>query len=149
MPFAIHVDRSNTPRPPVTRGNPFGWPGIPGATVWPVTADSSNPQAISYLKRHGFRVEPSVKGTGSIEEGITFLKSYDIVVHPRCPHVIDEMSAYSYEIDKNTEEILPVLADKKNHTIDSLRYAVEGERRSTYDSSLSWVGEWPVAGSRG
>ena len=129
--------------------NPFGWPGIPGATVWPVTADSSNPQAISYLKRHGFRVEPSVKGTGSIEEGITFLKSYDIVVHPRCPHVIDEMSAYSYEIDKNTEEILPVLADKKNHTIDSLRYAVEGERRSTYDSSLSWVGEWPVAGRSG
>jgi phage terminase large subunit len=120
--------------------NPLKWNGIPGAMKWRITADSSNPQAISYLKRQGFSVEPSIKGTGSVEEGIEFLKSYDIIVHPRCQHVIDELSTYSFEIDKRTEEILPKLADKKNHTIDSLRYAVEDVRRSSYDSSLSWVG---------
>ena len=51
------------------------------------------------------------------------------MVHPRCVHVIDELSTYSYEIDKKTEEVLPILADKKNHTIDALRYAIEKERR--------------------
>ena len=52
-------------------------------------------------------------------------------MHPRCTNVIDELSSYSYEIDSRTEEILPKLADKKNHTIDSLRYAIEAERNRT------------------
>lgn len=110
--------------------NPRGWAGVPGATRWPIRADSSNPQAISYMRRHGFEnINPAIKGPGSVEEGIEFLKGYDIVVHPRCKHVIDELSTYSFETDKKTGEVLPVLADKKNHTIDSLRYAIEGERR--------------------
>jgi len=64
-----------------------------------------------------------------VEEGVEFLKGYDIIVHPRCRHVIDELTMYSYETDQQTGEILPKLADKKNHTIDSLRYAVERLRR--------------------
>jgi phage terminase large subunit len=104
---------------------------IPGANRWPIIADSADPQNISYLSRHGFpNIKPSVKGTNSIEQGVEFLKSYDIIVHPRCTHVIDELASYSYEIDKQTEEVLPRLADEKNHTIDSLRYAVEAIRRA-------------------
>lgn len=104
---------------------------IPEARKWPIVADSSNPQSISFMRRHGFeRIQPSVKGPGSVEEGVEFLKSYDIVVHPRCRHVIDELTMYSYEIDDQTGEVLPRLADKKNHTIDSLRYALEGVRRA-------------------
>jgi phage terminase large subunit len=114
---------------------------VPGSDKWPITADSSNPQSISYMQRNGFSgIVASVKGVGSVEEGVEFLKGYDIVVHPRCKHVVDELSTYSYQIDKKTEEVLPLLADKKNHTIDSLRYAVEAVRRSTYASDLSWVG---------
>ncbi len=120
--------------------NPVGFSGVPEAYRWNITADSSNPQAISYLQRQGFTVTPAIKGQGSIEEGIEFLKSFDIVVHPRCPHVIDELQNYSWEIDKRTEEILPKLADKKNHTIDSLRYAIEDVRLDTYDTSMKWVG---------
>jgi phage terminase large subunit len=41
-----------------------------------------------------------------------------------------ELSLYSYEVDEHTGEVLPKLADKKNHTIDALRYAVESHRRS-------------------
>jgi len=110
--------------------NPKGWPGIPGAAKWPIIADSANPQSISYMHRHGFQINPAVKGPGSIEEGVEFLKSFDIVVHPRCKNVIDELTMYSYEVDQKTDEVLPKLADKKNHTIDSLRYAVEGIRRA-------------------
>jgi phage terminase large subunit len=106
-------------------------PRWPGSRRWPITADSSDPQSISYMARHGFpNIKPSVKGPGSVEEGVEFLKGYDIIVHPRCKHVLDELATYSYEVDKQTGDVLPKLADKKNHTIDSLRYAVEGVRRA-------------------
>jgi phage terminase large subunit len=104
---------------------------IPESRRWPIVADSANPQAISYMQRNGYgKIRSSVKGPGSVEEGVEFLKTYDIVVHPRCQHVIDELTLYSYQVDKQTGDILPKLADKKNHTIDSLRYAIEGVRRA-------------------
>ena len=100
------------------------------ARKWRIVADSSNPQSISYMRRNGYpNMHAAVKGPKSVEEGVEFLKSYDIIVHPRCVHVADELASYSYEVDKLTEEVLPKLADAKNHTIDALRYAVEGIRR--------------------
>ena len=107
------------------------WPGIEDCQKWPIVADSSRPETISYLQRHGFpKIRPSKKGAGSVEDGIEFLKSYDIVVHPSCVHVIDELSLYSYKKDPKTDEILPILEDKKNHVIDALRYALEPLRRA-------------------
>ena len=98
---------------------------------WPIKADSSNPETISYMQKHGYpRMEGARKGPGSVEEGIAFLQSYDIVVHERCKRTIDELTLYCYETDPLTDEVLPKLADKTNHVIDSLRYAVESIRRS-------------------
>lgn len=103
--------------------------GIAGATRWPITADSARPETISFMKRMGFVIKAALKGAGSLEDGVEFLKSYDIYVLPECVHVIDELSSYSYKVDLKTDEVLPVLEDAKNHTIDSCRYAVEGQRR--------------------
>jgi phage terminase large subunit len=104
--------------------------GIPEARKWPIRADSARPETISYVQRHGFeRCEAASKGAGSVEDGIEFLKSYDIVVHPRCRHTIDELTLYRYKVDRQTGEILPILEDKKNHVIDSLRYGHEGAIR--------------------
>lgn len=100
------------------------------ARDWPIIADSENPQAISYLRRHGYpRVQAAIKGPGSVKEGIKFLQSYDIVVHPRCIHTKDELTHYCFKTDPLTGIVLPVLPDKKNHVIDSLRYAVEPLRK--------------------
>lgn len=109
--------------------NPYGDAGIPDGLRWPITADSSNPQSISYLNRHGFNVLPAIKGPGSIEEGVEFLKSFTIVVHSRCIHTRDELTYYSFKVDKQTLLVLPVLEDKKNHVIDALRYALEAVRK--------------------
>lgn len=145
--YAVGCEIDNTPalfagdddRDPPRWTNPKGYPGIPGSMKWPLTADSARPETISYMRRRGFtRMTPSVKGKGSVEDGIEFLKNHDIIVHPRCVHTIDELSTYSYKIDEKTQEILPILADKKNHLIDALRYALESTRRSTY--TLSNVG---------
>ncbi len=103
---------------------------VPEAEKWPIIADSARPETISHLQQNGFpRIIGAVKGKGSIEDGIEFLKNYEIIVHPRCPHVIDELIHYSYKVDPMTDEILPILEDKHNHVIDALRYSCESIRR--------------------
>jgi phage terminase large subunit len=104
---------------------------VPEAEKWPIIADSARPETISHMQKNGFpNIRSAIKGAKSLEEGVEFLKNYDIVVHPRCIHTIDELTLYSYKQDPLTGKILPVLEDKKNHVIDALRYACEGVRRS-------------------
>jgi len=87
--------------------------------------DCSRPEIISYLKRHGYNIHGSPKWAKSVEEGIEYLKSFEmIVVHSRCKNVQDELYYYSYEVDRNTGDILTRVRDKHNHTIDALRYAL-------------------------
>lgn len=132
------TDKSPTPRWP----NRFGYEGVPGAAKWQIIGDSARPETISYLRRHGFNITPAVKGPGSVEEGIEFLRRFNIVVHPRCRHTIDELTLYSFKRDPLTEQVLPVLEDKKNHVIDALRYAVEPLRRAPMqisEEALAWA----------
>ena len=102
---------------------------IPESDKWFITADSSRPETISHMMHNGFpKINGSVKGKGSVEDGVEFLKSFDIVVHPRCTETIRELTTYSYKTDPLTDRILPVLEDKNNHIMDALRYACEGIR---------------------
>lgn len=104
---------------------------VPNAEKWPITADSSRPETISHMQKNGFpRIVAAVKGAKSLEEGVEFLKSFDIIVHPRCKHTIDELSLYRYKTDPLTDLVLPILEDKDNHVIDAIRYACEGARRA-------------------
>ncbi len=104
------------------------------AREWEIIADSARPETISYMQRHGYpRIVAARKGAGSVEEGIKFLQSYDIIVHPSCchqcgdgkNHVQDELETYKYKTHSRTGEVMPILEDKKNHVIDSTRYMVE------------------------
>lgn len=105
--------------------------GVPGAEKWPITADSARPETISHMRNNGFpKIVAAVKGPGSLEDGVEWLKSLDIVVHPRCQHLIDELTLYKYKTDPLTGLVLPILEDKNNHVIDALRYACEGARRA-------------------
>lgn len=104
---------------------------VPDSEKWGIVADSARPETISHLQKNGFpKIRPAIKGPKSLEEGVEFLKSFDIVVHPRCKHLIDELTLYSYKTDPLTGEVLSVLEDKDNHVIDALRYACEGARRA-------------------
>jgi phage terminase large subunit len=104
---------------------------VPESEKWPITADSARPETISHMRKNGFpKIMGAVKGPKSLEEGVEWLKSFDIIVHPRCKHTIDELTLYSYKTDPLTGKVLPVLEDKKNHVIDAVRYACEGARRA-------------------
>ena len=118
---------------------------IPEAEKWPIVADSARPETISYMRSHGFpKIMAAVKGPKSLEEGVEWLKSYDIVVHPRCQHTIDELTMYSYKKDSLTDAVLPVLEDKDNHLIDALRYACESVRRTQKASKPTYVEPLPT-----
>jgi phage terminase large subunit len=104
---------------------------VPDSEKWPIVADSARPETISHMRNNGFpKIRKAIKGNGSLKDGIEFLKSYDIVVHPRCIHVIDELRSYSYKVDPVTLLVLPELEDKDNHVIDAVRYALESDRRA-------------------
>ncbi len=100
---------------------------IPRFSQYVTRADSARPESISYLKRHGLpRISPAEKGRGSVEDGISFIKSFKkIYIHPRCKEVINEFRSYSYKIDRLSGDVLPDVVDAFNHGIDALRYSLE------------------------
>lgn len=113
---------------------------VPEAEKWPIIADSARPETISHMRKNGFpKIMAAVKGPKSLEDGVEWLKSYNIIVHPRCIHTIDELTLYSYKTDPLTGQVLPVLEDKKNHVIDALRYACEGVRRAGVKKQLNFI----------
>lgn len=119
---------------------------VPDAEKWPITADSARPETISHMRQHGFpKIHAAVKGPRSLEDGVEWLKSFDIIVHPRCRHTIDELTLYSYKTDPLTSKVLPLFDDKHNHVIDALRYACEGARRATKAAAYEIEPEAPPA----
>ena len=51
---------------------------VPGSKDHVIRADSARPETISYMNRNGFKIKSAKKGKGSIEDGVEFLKSWDI-----------------------------------------------------------------------
>jgi len=98
---------------------------IPGSKKYKIRADCSRPETISQMVGLGYQVIAADKWPGSIEDGITFIRSYDkIIIHTRCEEMAEEARLYSYKIDKITKDILPETVDKYNHGWDSVRYAL-------------------------
>lgn len=100
---------------------------------WPIKGDAAQPAIISYLERQGYPISAAEKWPGSVEDGIAHLKGFArIVIHPRCVHTIEEFKLYSWKTDPRTLDasgnpvILPILIDRYNHGIDSLRYSLDG-----------------------
>lgn len=104
---------------------------VPGSREWPIKADSSRPDIISMMNNRGFRLIASEKGPGSVEDGITFMRSFRrIKVHRRCEELANEFMSYSYKVDPKTEQVLPLIVDKYNHGIDAARYSLEDLSKS-------------------
>jgi len=103
---------------------------ITDSEKWSIVADSARPETISYMLNHGYpKIYAAAKGRNSVMDGIEFLKSYDIIVHPKCVNTIDELISYSFKVDPMTGKVTNILQDKKNHVIDALRYGNEDRRR--------------------
>ena len=100
---------------------------IPTTQKWPIKADSARPETISYMKRKGFNISAAKKWAGSVEDGVALLKGFrKIYIHVRCKHAAEEFNLYSYKVDRQNGDILPIIVDANNHVIDALRYALDG-----------------------
>lgn len=98
---------------------------IPGADAHVIRSDSARPETIAALRPLGFNTVAAPKWSGSVEDGINHLRSYDkIVIHPRCKGVIDEARLWRYKTDRLTGDVLPKLMSGNDHRWDAVRYAL-------------------------
>lgn len=98
---------------------------VPGAECGLIRADNSRPETISAQKKEGWNVIPAPKWSGSIEDGVGHLRSYDeIVIHTRCRHTASQARLYSHKVDRLTGDVLRDIEDKHNDTWDAVRYAL-------------------------
>ena len=88
-----------------------------------IIADSAEPKSIKELQDRGFRVEPSVKGTGSVNTGIDVLKRYNSYIYAGDKNLIDEFNSYTWKIDRNGNPLNEPI-DKSDHGIGAGRYGV-------------------------
>lgn len=112
---------------------------VPGSRKWQIKGDNSRPETISAMNKRGFNVIAAQKWGGSVEDGIAHLRAFEeIVIHERCKHTAEEARLYSYKLDKQTEEVLPIIVDKHNHCWDAIRYALDGLIRKSADGLLDF-----------
>ena len=85
--------------------------------------DAAEPKSGEEMKRLGMFVKPAVKGTGSINAGISLLKEFNIIVSQESKNIIKEYNNYYWqEIKDGTIINKPV--DRFNHAMDAIRYGV-------------------------
>ncbi|WP_347090857.1 PBSX family phage terminase large subunit [Staphylococcus ureilyticus] len=90
-----------------------------------IIADSAEKRLITEIKRKGIpNIKPSVKGSGSIMQGIQFIQGFKIYIHPRCENTIEEFNTYTFDQDKDGNWLNKPI-DSNNHIVDALRYSLE------------------------
>lgn len=113
-----------------------------------IRADNSRPETISYLAGQGLNIVAAKKWPGSVEDGISVLRSLEsIVIHPRCTGSIVEAREYRYKKDRITGDVLNVIVDKDNHFWDDCRYAMDEliqAKEHTYQTEYDAVHEEQV-----
>lgn len=78
-----------------------------------IIADSAEQKSIEEIRRAGInRIKPAVKGQGSVLQGIQKLQQYEIIVHPSCGNLIEELQNYSWTKDKQTNEYINTPIDR-------------------------------------
>lgn len=82
-----------------------------------IIADSAEPRLISDLRGKGINIKPVKKG--KIEEGITLMQDFKLIVDKESQDIARELNNYSY-LDKGSK----LYIDDYNHIIDAARYNI-------------------------
>ena len=95
---------------------------IEGSEKSVIRADNARPELISHMQKHGYpKLIACQKWKGSVEDGITTLRSFEkIVIHPSCVHTAEEARLWKYKRDAKTNEVLPALIDIVGTRLDML-----------------------------
>lgn len=118
-----------------------------------IMGDCARPETISHITQSGFMIEAAPKWAGSVEQGISWLRSFEkIIIHPQCPKTAAEFKNYSFKIDRVTQKVTTTLIDKDNHYIDAIRYSYAhliketngemSEDMAILDEDYEGLGDW-------
>lgn len=119
---------------------------IPDFRKWITKADCSRPELINYLaepydemtEEKGFNVYGCEKWQGSVDDGIEYLKGFDMIyIHSSCVHTAEEFSKYSYKKDKITKRITMIPIKEWDHCIDGIRYAIDDYIKNSVESDYT------------
>lgn len=91
-----------------------------------VKCDSSEPKSVKELRNCGVNAVSAIKGPGSVNYGIQFLKRHTIIIDKSLQGIINDFTLYQWRKNKDgvvTNE--PI--DKDNHAPDATRYAYGDE----------------------
>lgn len=87
-----------------------------------VVADSAEPKSIDEIKSYRIPIIPSVKGQGSVLQGIQFVQEQTISVTQQSTNVIKEYRNYVWQTDK-LGKIINEPDHLYSHSMDAIRYA--------------------------
>jgi len=90
-----------------------------------IRADCSEPKSIADLRDMGLRrIIGARKGKDSVNNGISHIRDYKIIIHPRCVNFLSEINNYMWDKDQFGGFINRPI-DGYNHLMDAMRYALE------------------------
>lgn len=95
-----------------------------------IICDSADPKSIQEVSLAGYWAVACVKGQDSVNQGISKLQEYDILITESSHNAINEFSNYTWK--KNTSgQTIGVPIDAFNHIIDPARYIAYTELNPT------------------
>lgn len=99
---------------------------VPGCKKHTIRGDASRPETIFHMREAGFDMVAAKKWAGSVEDGIEWLKSFEVItIHPRCIHAEQESRLYKFKVDKLTGKVTSIIVDAWNHIWDAIRYGLQ------------------------
>lgn len=94
--------------------------------------DSAEPKSIEELRQMDILAKGAIKGTGSINAGISLLKEYEVFYSFESKNLHNEFQFYFWEQLKDGT-IINKPIDKQNHLMDAIRYGVYSKYKNRND----------------
>jgi len=94
--------------------------------------DSAEPKSIEELRQMDILAKGAVKGTGSINAGISLLKEFEVFYSFESKNLHNEFQFYFWEQLKDGT-IINKPIDKQNHLMDAIRYGVYSKYKNRND----------------
>ena len=102
-----------------------------------VYVDNADPRARQYFVEAGINAYPCKKGNDSNKLYITFLQDHEIICHPSCEHVAEELDNFVFLKDKNGYYCDDKTDHNFSHTLDALKYSYSDVYRAKKLSSIN------------
>ena len=95
-------------------------------TMW---CDSAEPDRIRQLQKSGYKARGVVKGSGSVNAQIDWLKGHKIHVHCSCVNTIKEMQQWRWRMDEHSGQYTDEPVNVFDDAMAALRYGCESWRK--------------------